>query len=155
MQLAQVNIARMKGVIDSPVMSGFVASLDRINALAESSPGFVWRLKDDDNNATSMKIYDDDFIIVNMSVWEDTDSLFRYVYHSGHVEVFRRKKEWFHKMREMHMALWYVENGVFPSVADARERLEHIRKYGETPYAFTFKKKYSPTDLKEYVHRSV
>ncbi|MGS2738818.1 DUF3291 domain-containing protein [Sinomicrobium sp. M5D2P17] len=155
MQLAQVNIARMKGAIDSPVMSDFVANLDRINALAESSTGFVWRLKDDANNATSMKIYDDDFIIVNMSVWADMDSLFRYVYHSDHVEIFKRKKEWFHKMHEMHMALWYVEDGMFPSVTDARERLDHIRQHGETPYAFTFKKKYSPTDLKEYIQKSV
>ncbi|MBC9797444.1 DUF3291 domain-containing protein [Sinomicrobium weinanense] len=144
MQLAQVNIARMKGTIDSPVMADFVANLDRINTLAENSPGFVWRLKDDGNNATSMKIYDDDYIIVNMSVWTDIDSLFRYVYHSDHVEIFKRKKEWFHKMQEMHMAMWYIEDDLYPSVSDARERLEHIREHGETPYAFTFKNRFSP-----------
>lgn len=138
MQLAQVNIARMKGAIDSPVMVDFVANLDRINALAENSPGFVWRLKDDGNNATSMKIYDDDYIIVNMSVWTDVDALFRYVYHSDHVEIFKRKKEWFHKMLEMHMTMWYIEDNLFPTITDARERLNHIRKHGETPYAFTF-----------------
>lgn len=145
MQLAQVNIARMKGTIDSPVMADFVANLDRINALAENSPGFVWRLKDEDNNATSMKIYDDDYIIVNMSVWTDVDALFRYVYHSDHVEIFKRKKEWFHKMEDMHMAMWYIEDHVYPSVLDARERLNYIRKHGETPYAFTFKNRFSPS----------
>ncbi|SFW64162.1 protein of unknown function [Sinomicrobium oceani] len=155
MPLAQVNISRIKGPIDSPVMSDFVANLDRINRLAEGSPGFIWRLKDDGNNATSIKIYDDDFIIVNMSVWSDIESLFGYVYRSNHAEILKQKKEWFHKMQEMHMALWYVEDGLLPSVTDARERLDHIRKHGETPYAFTFKNKYSPTDLKEDIQKSV
>lgn len=150
MQLAQVNIARMKGAIDSPVMADFVANLDHINALAEDSPGFVWRLKDEGNNATSMKMYDDDFIIVNMSVWTDIDALFSYVYHSDHVEIFKRKKEWFHKMQEMHMVLWYVEDNLFPTIPDARERLEYLQKHGETPYAFTFKKRFSPADLRKY-----
>src|SRR5436190_10799386 len=106
--LAQVNIARMLAPIDSPVMEDFVANLDRINALAEASNGFVWRLKDDTNNATSIKIFDDDFLIVNMSVWENIDVLSQFVYQSDHVEIFKRRKEWFQKMPEMHMALWYV-----------------------------------------------
>lgn len=141
--LAQVNIAKMLAPTDSPIMADFVANLDSINQLAEQSDGFIWRLKTDDNNATSIKVYDDDFIIVNMSVWETIDKLFNYVYKSNHVEIFKRRKEWFEKMKDMHMALWYVEEGKHPTVADAVARLDHIRKHGQTPYAFTFKQRFT------------
>jgi len=106
--LAQINIAKMVAPIDSPVMADFVANLDSINALAETSEGFVWRLKDESNNATAIKIFDDDFLIVNMSVWKNTEALFQFVYKSNHIEIFKRRKEWFEKMDEMHMAQWYV-----------------------------------------------
>ncbi|MBI1781129.1 MAG: DUF3291 domain-containing protein [Sphingobacteriales bacterium] len=149
--LAQVNIAKMLAPMDSPVMADFVANLDPINALAESSKGFVWRLKDDSNNATSIKIYDDDYLIVNMSVWEDIDSLHEYVYKSAHTEIFKRRKEWFEKMSDMHMALWYIAEGRWPSVADAVERLDHIRVHGETPYAFGFKKRFSAHEASLFV----
>jgi len=141
--LAQLNIARMLAPMDSPIMTDFVANLDRINTLAENSPGFVWRLKDDSNNATSIRIYDDDFLIVNMSVWQSVEALFQYVYQSDHIEIFRRRKEWFEKMDQMHMALWYVPMGYRPSVADAEGRLTYLRQNGETPYAFSFKKKFT------------
>ena len=144
--LAQLNIARMLAPIDSPVMADFVANLDRINNLAENSNGFVWRLKDDTNNATSIRVFDDDFLIVNMSVWDSADSLYRFVYQSDHVEVFKRRKDWFEKMPEMHMVLWYVPVGYNPSVADAVERLTYLRLEGETPYAFSFRKKFSAAE---------
>jgi hypothetical protein len=149
--LAQVNIARMLAPIDSPVMQDFVANLDRINALAENSKGFVWRLKDDTNNATSIKIFDDDFLIVNMSVWENTDALFQFVYQSGHVEIFKRRKEWFEKMPEMHMVLWYVPATHLPTVEEATERLVHLRKNGETPYAFSFKKRFTIQEVNKFM----
>ena len=144
--LAQLNIARMLAPIDSPVMADFVANLDRINAIAENSKGFVWRLKDDSNNATSIRIFDDDFLIVNMSVWQNVDALFRFAYQSDHLEIFKRRTEWFEKMPEMHMVLWYVPEGSMPSVADAVERLTHLRQRGETPYAFSFKKRFTPEE---------
>lgn len=146
--LAQLNIARMLAPIDSPVMADFVANLDRINLLAENSSGFVWRLKDDTNNATSIRFFDDDFLIVNMSVWENVDSLFKYVYQSDHIEVFKRRNEWFEKMGEMHMVLWYIPAGSTPTVAEAVERLTHLRQHGETPYAFSFRKKFSAPDVR-------
>lgn len=105
MKIAQVNIAKMKAPMDSPIMVDFVNNLDHINNIAEKSPGFVWRLKDDTNNATSIKIFDDEFLLVNMSVWDNMDHLFEYVYNSMHGEILKRKKEWFHKMGEMHMAI--------------------------------------------------
>jgi len=143
--LAQVNIAKMLAPLDNPVMADFVANLDQINQVAEASEGFVWRLQDY-GNATSIRIYDDDFLLVNMSVWKDVDSLFQFAYKSQHIEIFKRRKEWFDKMSQMHMALWFVPNGHQPSVEEATHRLDHIRLHGETPYAFSFKKKFSKED---------
>jgi Domain of unknown function (DUF3291) len=149
--LAQVNVARMIAPIDSPVMADFVANLDGINALAETSEGFVWRLKDDSNNATSIKIFDDDFMIINMSVWKNIDMLFKFVYQSNHIEVFKRRKEWFEKMPEMHMVLWYVPAGEWPTVGMAIERLVYLRKKGETPYAFSFRKKFTTEEASSFI----
>jgi len=143
-QLAQINIAKMLAPLDNPVMKDFVDNLDRINSLAESSDGFIWRLKDDSENATAVRIFDDDFLIVNMSVWKDIDSLHRFAYKSDHVEIFKRKKEWFEKMQEMHMAMWYIPKGHRPTVGEAEERLIHIRQYGDTQHAFSFKKRFMP-----------
>ena len=142
MPLAQVNIAKMKDTIDSPVMKGFVDALDEINALAESSPGFIWRLKGDEENATAIRVFEDDYLIINMSVWQDRDSLFDFVYKSDHLNVYLRKKEWFHAMPEMHMALWYVPEGHYPSPEEGRAKLEYLRAHGETPEAFSFKSKF-------------
>jgi hypothetical protein len=138
--LAQLNIARMLGPIDSPVMADFVANLDRINNVAENSNGFVWRLKDDSNNATSIRIFEDDFLIVNMSVWQSVDALFQFVYQSDHLETFKRRTEWFEKMPEMHMVMWYVPEGSIPSVADAVERLTFTIAGGNTICIFIQKK---------------
>ena len=149
--LAQINIAKMLAPIDSPVMADFVANLDSINALAETSEGFVWRLKDESNNATAIKIFDDDFLIVNMSVWKNTEALFQFVYKSNHIEIFRRRKEWFEKMEEMHMAQWYVQAGYLPTVADAVERLNYLRNHGETPFSFSFKKRFTIEETNEFI----
>ncbi len=148
--LAQLNIAKVLAPLDNPIMADFVNNLDSINALAEASNGFVWRLKDDANNATSIKIYDDEFLIVNMSVWKDIDSLFQYAYKTQHVEIFKRRSEWFEKMKEMHMALWYVAEDHKPTVAEAEDRLNYLRAYGDTPYAFTFKKRFTAAESLEF-----
>jgi hypothetical protein len=145
--LAQVNIAKMLAPLDNPIMADFVSNLETINNLAEASEGFVWRLKGAYDNATSIKVYDDEFLLVNMSVWKDVDSLFRYAYQSQHVEIFKRRKEWFEKMTQMHMALWFVPKGHFPSVEEATRRLDYLRANGETPYAFSFKKRFSKEDV--------
>ncbi len=136
----------MKGPIDSPVMAEFVENLDPVNLLAETSKGFVWRLKDDSNNASSIRVYDDDFIIVNLSVWESIESLFQFVYNSNHTEIFKKRRGWFEKMKEMHMALWYTPVDQIPTVAEAVERLDFLQRNGETPYSFTFRNKFTPED---------
>jgi hypothetical protein len=140
--LAQINIAKMIAPLDSPVMAEFVANLEPINSLGENSPGFVWRLKDDSNTSTAVRVYDDDFIIVNMSVWENAEALFQFVYKSRHTEFLKRRKEWFEKMPEMQMVMWYVPEGHTPTVNEAVERLNYLRKHGATPFAFTFKQQF-------------
>lgn len=139
--LAQLNIALMSAPLDSPPMADFVANLDRINALAERSPGFVWRLKTEDGNATALRDFGDDYL-VNMSTWTDVDSLFNYVYQSAHVEIMRRRKEWFTKMPTMHTVLWWVPENHRPTTAEARLRLQNLQDNGPNPTAFTFKKPY-------------
>lgn len=151
--LAQINIAKMLAPIDSPVMEDFVANLDRINEIAENSPGFVWRLKDENDNATSISIFDDEYIIVNMSVWESKKALFDFTYGPAHVKIFKRRKEWFHKMSDMPMALWYVEQGYDPSPEEAKARLALLNKLGETPFAFTFKSDFDSNDALNYQNK--
>lgn len=145
--LAQLNVGAMLAPLDSPVMADFVNNLDKINALAEASPGFIWRLKDDANNATSIQMFDDERIIVNMSVWETLEQLYQFAYKSMHTEFLKRRKEWFEKMGEMYYVLWYVPAGTAPGVMEARQRLEHLRAHGETPYAFSFSKRFGPEEL--------
>lgn len=144
-ELAQLNIATMKEPLDSPGMADFVANLDRINALAESSPGFVWRLKGDGADATSLRPLGPD-VIVNMSVWADVASLNAYVFKSAHIEIMRRRKEWFSHMREAYAVLWWVRKGHRPTVAEAVAKLELLRANGPAKDAFTFKKAFPPPD---------
>lgn len=138
--LAQINIARLIAPLDDPRLADFVAQLDPINALAESSPGFVWRLKSDSNNATDIAYNDDPFVIPNMSVWESMESLKNFVYASQHIGPFRDRAKWFEKMSQPHYCLWWIPAGHIPNVAEGRERLEHYQRHGSTPYAFWFQK---------------
>ncbi|SHJ12876.1 DUF3291 domain-containing protein [Pseudozobellia thermophila] len=152
--LAQVNIARMLAPIDSEVMQDFVNNLDRINGLAEKSIGFVWRLEGDEGNATALRIFEDDFLIVNMSVWRSKEALFNFTYASQHVGVLKRKKEWFHKMTDRHMCLWYVPAGTEPTPADAKLRLRYLNEHGDSPYAFGFKGRYTVEEALNYKVKS-
>jgi uncharacterized protein DUF3291 len=132
--LAQVNIGRILGPIDSNVMAGFVAQLDDINALAERSLGFVWRLKD----ATNVQPYEDPLTLMNLSVWESAETLRQFVYKSGHVAPLRDRLKWFEKPAQAHMAMWWIPAGHVPSVEEARERLKYRRSWGDSPIAFSF-----------------
>jgi len=143
--LAQINIAKLLKPIDHPQIADFVNQLDEINALAEKSKGFVWRLKDEaSNDATSLNPFYDTSIIVNMSVWEDIISLKDYVYNSGHIKVFIRRKEWFEKPSNAHMALWWIEKGKFPTAEEGKKRIEYLQQFGSSKYAFTFKDVVNP-----------
>jgi hypothetical protein len=141
--LAQVNIGKILAPMDSPQMSEFKNNLDPINALAEASEGFIWRLKDENNNATSIKVFEDDFMIINMSVWKDIDSLYKYVYESAHMEYLKNRKAWFERLTEKYMALWWIPEGHIPTTSEAIERINHIRQHGDTAFAFGFKKRFT------------
>jgi hypothetical protein len=146
-QLAQLNIGIIRGPIDGPVMAEFVANLDRINALAERSPGFVWRFQTEEGNATAVRPYpEDENIAINLSVWKDVDSLRRFVFQSAHVEIMRRRAEWFVKMDQAFLVLWWVPKGHIPSVEEAKAKLELLRLKGATAEAFTFRQAYPPPD---------
>jgi len=137
--LAQLNIARLVAPIDSPVLADFVAHLDEINQLGDRSPGFVWRLQASDGNATSIRPFDDDYILVNMSVWESIEQFREFVYKSAHSAVMRRRREWFEPMKSAYLVLWWVPAGHIPTVAEAKERLELLRMQGDTAAAFSIK----------------
>ena len=144
--LAQINIAQMKGVnLDDPIMVGFTARLDEINQLAESHDGFIWRLKDENDNATSFNPFDDEQLIINLSVWRDVDSLFTYVYHSLHKELIKGKKEWFHNLGRPHMALWWIEIGHIPTLQEAKDKLVLIDLHGASSEVFNFKHLFDPS----------
>ena len=139
--LAQVNVGRIVGPLDGPELAGFVAELPAVNALADSSPGFVWRMVDDGGaDSTGLRPDGaDDMVLINCSVWESVEALRNFTYHSGHLRVLSRRREWFRRMSEAHQALWWVPAGHRPGVAEAMERVRMIREHGPGPLAFTFR----------------
>lgn len=145
--LAQINIARMKAPLDDPLMAGFVAALDPINQLADESEGFVWRLQDEEGDATNIRVFEDDALIVNLSVWASMDALRHFVYQSGHLQVMRQRKKWFTHMAQLYMALWWVPAGHTPTPEEGRDRLETLQRHGPTPDAFTFKTPFPPPEV--------
>lgn len=136
--LAQVNVGRVRGEMTDPIMAEFVARLPEINALADQSPGFVWRLQTEDGDATAVRPYADDRLLINLSVWADLGALRAYVYRSAHASVMQRRREWFERFEGVYIALWWVAAGHRPSVEEAVARLAHLEAYGPTPYAFSF-----------------
>ncbi len=143
-QLAQLNIGRAVAPVDSAQLADFVAALAPINALADQAPGFVWRFQTDEGNATALRPYDDDRVMVNFSVWENAETLHAFVYKTVHAKVMARRREWFEKMTDPFMVLWWVPAGHRPTIEEAIARLDMLRTLGETAEAFTFKKLFPP-----------
>jgi hypothetical protein len=144
MHLAQMNIATALYDLDDLRMADFMNRLDDINALAETSPGFVWRLKSGSGNATDIQATDDPRLIVNMSVWQSVETLFDFAYRSDHRSVMVKRRSWFAKPDGPYQVLWWVEPGRLPTIDDGLERLEILRVHGPTPRAFTFKSVFRP-----------
>jgi hypothetical protein len=140
--LAQLNVARPLAPLDSPLLADFMANLDRINLLAEQSPGFVWRLQSEEGNATSFRVFDED-TLVNLTVWEDIESLHAFVYRSAHVEIMRHRRKWFEKSSEAVTALWWIPAGHIPTLAEAQRRLLELRERGPSPAAFSFREPFA------------
>ena len=143
--IAQLNVGLAKGEMDGPVMAGFAAELDRINGIADESPGFIWRLQTEDGDATAIRPYENERMMVNMSVWESIEELRDFVYRSGHVEIMRRRREWFERLK-LYLVLWWIPAGHVPEIEEAKERLAHLERHGPTPYAFTFKASFPSPD---------
>jgi Domain of unknown function (DUF3291) len=142
--VAQVNIALPREPLDSPALAEFVANLEPVNALADGAPGFVWRLADETGDATSIRAFDDERLIINMSVWESIEALWEFVYSGRHLEVMRRRREWFTRWATSgYMCLWWIPAGHVPTTDEAKGRLEHLEEHGPTPHAFTFKERYA------------
>jgi hypothetical protein len=142
--LAQINIGRLVAPQGDPRVQPFFDALDRVNALAEENPGFVWRLKGEGNNATDLHPTADPLLIPNMSVWQDAESMFQFVYRSAHTEVMIRRREFFERFDGAFQALWWIEAGTEPTINDGLSRLWHIDRFGPTAHAFTFKKRFPP-----------
>jgi hypothetical protein len=138
--LAQLNIGRILHPLTDPRVKDFMDGLEQINALAERSEGFVWRLQTESGNATDVHHpwSEDPFALVNMSVWETPEDLKQYVYRSGHMAYLQRKAEWFEKPTQAHYVLWWIPRGHIPTLEEARDRLEHYRRHGATAHAFWF-----------------
>lgn len=145
--LAQVNIGRLVAPEGDPRVQPFFDALDRVNALAEASPGFVWRLKGEGNNATDLRPTPDPLLAVNMSVWTDADTLFAFVYRSAHTPVMARRRDYFERFDGAFQAMWWIPAGEIPTVSDAFSRLWMLDRYGPTPHAFTFKARFPAPGL--------
>lgn len=142
--LAQANLAQMRAPLDHPSMSGFVGQLEAVNAAADAAPGFVWRLQTNEGDATSIRAFDDDALLLNASVWTTVDALRHYVYQGAHLGPFRDRKQWFLPLDRPPLVLWWVPAGHLPTVEECVERLDRIRDHGPGPTAFTFKRRFPP-----------
>jgi hypothetical protein len=143
--VVQYNVARMRAELDDPVMQGFVAHLDELNHLADRSPGCVWRHQTEDGTSTSLRLYDDKLVIINMSMWQSIDALHAFTYRSDHGPVYAERHTWFEPMAGDTLVLWWVPAGATPEALEGKERLELLRRLGPTPQAFTMKQRFSPS----------
>jgi hypothetical protein len=144
--LAQVNIGRVRAPLDDPIMEGFRTQLDPINALADGSPGFVWRLQTEEGNAMAIRPYADERMAINMSVWESLEALQHFVYKSAHVGPLRDRQQWFEPIEGPILALWWIPAGHTPTVAEAQARLQHLKEHGPSAHAFTFRAPFPAPD---------
>ncbi len=142
--LAQINIAQAQDEMDTPTMQGFVNRLEEINSIADNADGFIWRLQSEEGDTTSIRVFDDPLLLVNMSVWQDIASLKNYVYRTAHVELIQDREAWFNKIKPKHQALWWVPAGHIPSIEEGKERLDYLRKHGPSSHAFIFAKPFEP-----------
>ena len=145
-QLAQINVGTARYTPDDPRLDGFMSRIDEINALADGSPGFVWRLQDDSGNATGIDAGGGPYFLVNMSVWNSIEALSEFVYKTGHRGVMRKRRDWFEKPTEAYQALWWVPIGHMPTVEEGLERLRQLRGNGPGPAAFNFGTTFPPPE---------
>jgi hypothetical protein len=130
--IAQINVAIFRVAREDPVNADFEAALGDVNALAERSPGFVWRMTGEGEN-------DDPQITINMTMWESIEHLSAFAYRNiTHRGVMRRRKEWFIEM-PAYLALWWLPAGTVPTLKEGQAKLVLIARLGPTREAFDFK----------------
>lgn len=145
--IAEFNIGRLKYPKDSIEVKDFMDALDHVNSMGETTEGFVWMLKDEEGyGATGVEAFDDPQIIVNYTIWDSIDKLHTFTYSGDHIEVFRRRREWFEKHEQPSLVLWWIKEGEIPSIEEAKERLDYLRRHGPSPFAFNFTKRFVPAD---------
>lgn len=142
--IVQANIAQMRAPLDDPMMAGFNERLEPLNALADESPGFVWRLQTEEGDATEIDVFGDELVLFNMSVWESIDALESYVYNSNHVNAVQKRAEWFERPTKSPFVLWWIEAGEIPTIEEGKARLEKLWSDGPTADAFTFRHRFDP-----------
>jgi len=143
--LAHCNISTMRGAYDDAVMAGFIARLDDLNKLAERSPGFIWRLESETEEAIAVQAFGNPKLLFNLSVWESLEALDHYVYHTAHAEALRLRRDWFEPSARASFALWWVPAGHIPDALEARTRFEALWADGPSPSAFSFRRRFDPT----------
>jgi len=150
MHLAHANAAVMISNYEAPLMADFVAQLDPVNAAADLSPGFVWRLDDSnvdfDIDEQAAKIFGTKKLLFNMSVWETVEALEEFTYKSDHLDVVRERAKWFEKPTRSPFVLWWIEEGHIPTIEEAKLRFDMLWDGGPTPDAFTFTTRFAPAD---------
>lgn len=144
--LAQVNIGRVRAPLEDPLMEGFRSQLDVVNALADRTPGFVWRLQTEEGNAMAIRPYEDERMAINLSVWESLEALQQFVYRGAHVGPLRDRKQWFEPIDGPILALWWVPAGHIPTVEEAIDRLRILKERGPSAESFTFRKPFPAPD---------
>jgi hypothetical protein len=142
--VAQLNVARAVAPYDSPEMAGFMDRLSEINSLGEAAPGFVWRLTNAEGNTIGLGAHPDPLVVFNLSLWKSVEDLYNFTYHSGHMEVFRRRREWFGRLGSASIAMWWIPEGEIPGMDDGLRRLALIDALGPTAEAFDFKRRFAP-----------
>jgi len=143
-RIVQANIAQMRAPLDDPMMAGFNERLEPLNALADESPGFVWRLQTEEGDATEIDVFGDELVLFNMSVWESIDALESYVYNSNHVNAVQKRAEWFERPTKSPFVLWWIKAGEIPTIEEGKARLEKLWSDGPTADAFTFRHRFDP-----------
>jgi hypothetical protein len=108
----------------------------------------------DGNDAIEIKVYNDPMIVINLSTWESIDALYQYTYFSDHVEVFRRRRDWFEKIDKPTLTMWWVPAGHYPTAEESRDKYEYFLEHGVTPLAFTFKQPYTVEEMLAYLEQN-
>ena len=142
--VAQMNVGTVLYPTDDPRIAEFMGLLDQVNAMADASPGFVWRLQSAQGNATDILVSEDPYFLVNLSVWQDVESLFDFVYRSSHRLVMAKRRHWFARPTGAYQVLWWIPTGSIPTPAAGLDRLRWLEQNGPSSHAFTFREKYPP-----------